>query len=60
MRILALSLLLAFLVTACGTKGPLYLPEKRYPQKAPVEQQEKATDNKTRDTRPTQESQETQ
>lgn len=60
MRILALSLLLAFLVTACGTKGLLYLPEKRYPQKAPVEQQEKAIDNQSSNTQPTQESQETQ
>ncbi len=22
-----------FLLTACGTKGPLYIPEQRYPQK---------------------------
>ncbi len=60
MRILATSLLLAFLVTACGTKGPLYLPEKRYPQKAPVEQAEETTTSKTSDTQPTQKSQETQ
>ena len=23
----------SFLLTACGTKGPLYIPEQRYPQK---------------------------
>jgi predicted small lipoprotein YifL len=23
-----------FGLTACGTKGPLYIPEQRYPQKA--------------------------
>ena len=22
-----------FVLTACGTKGPLYIPEQRYPQK---------------------------
>jgi len=22
-----------FALTACGTKGPLYIPEQRYPQK---------------------------
>lgn len=34
MRIFFLSLLVCLTVTACGTKGPLYLPEKQYPQKS--------------------------
>lgn len=25
---------LALLISACGTKGPLYIPEQRYPQQA--------------------------
>jgi len=32
MRPLCLSILLCLLVTACGTKGPLYIPERQYPQ----------------------------
>lgn len=32
MRIILLSLLFATLLAACGAKGPLYLPEKQYPQ----------------------------
>jgi predicted small lipoprotein YifL len=27
-------ILLSFLLSACGTKGPLYIPEQRYPQAA--------------------------
>lgn len=38
MRTLALTILAALLLAACGVKGPLYIPEKRYPPKAPVEQ----------------------
>jgi len=32
MRPFCLSILLCLLVTACGTKGPLYIPERQYPQ----------------------------
>lgn len=32
MRLFCLSILLCLLVTACGTKGPLYIPEQQYPQ----------------------------
>ncbi len=31
MRLLALCLIVAC-VTACGLKGPLYIPERQYPQ----------------------------
>jgi hypothetical protein len=34
MRIFLIGLLLALTITACGTKGPLYIPEQRYPQEA--------------------------
>jgi predicted small lipoprotein YifL len=34
MRPFCLSILLCLLVTACGTKGPLYIPERQYPQDA--------------------------
>lgn len=27
-----LAVLLGFMLSACGIKGPLYIPEKRYPQ----------------------------
>lgn len=30
--LLYLSLILSLFITACGTKGPLYIPEKKYPQ----------------------------
>ena len=53
MRILALPILLALILTACGTKGPLYIPEKRYPQKTPAEVA-------APDTAPTEKPQETQ
>lgn len=33
-KLIGLSILLATL-NACGTKGPLYIPEQRYPQEAP-------------------------
>jgi predicted small lipoprotein YifL len=32
MRQLTLVLITALLVTACGAKGPLYLPDRKYPQ----------------------------
>lgn len=35
-----LSALLLFIylgITACGTTGPLYIPEQRYPQETPAE-----------------------
>jgi len=28
------ALIVALLVSACGAKGPLYLPEQKYPQPA--------------------------
>jgi predicted small lipoprotein YifL len=35
MRLILLGLLLCLTLTACGSKGPLYLPEKQYPQGNP-------------------------
>ncbi len=36
-------LCLAYAVlSGCGTKGPLYIPEQRYPQKAPEANTDKA------------------
>jgi predicted small lipoprotein YifL len=35
MRLLLLSIILCLTVAACGSKGPLYLPEKQYPQGNP-------------------------
>jgi predicted small lipoprotein YifL len=32
MKKVILSLIAALLLSACGAKGPLYLPEKQYPQ----------------------------
>lgn len=32
MRLILLILLTSLGLTACGAKGPLYLPEKQYPQ----------------------------
>lgn len=32
MRILLLSILTIMILVACGTKGPLYIPERQYPQ----------------------------
>lgn len=32
MKKLIFSLIVVLLLNACGAKGPLYLPEKRYPQ----------------------------
>jgi predicted small lipoprotein YifL len=29
-----LLLLVSYVLTACGTKGPLYIPERQYPQPA--------------------------
>jgi len=37
MRILLACLcIVSTLITSCGTKGPLYLPEKQYPQETPA------------------------
>jgi predicted small lipoprotein YifL len=32
MRLPSLLILACLTLTACGTKGPLYIPEKQYPQ----------------------------
>ena len=32
MKNVLFALMLTLLVSACGAKGPLYLPEKQYPQ----------------------------
>lgn len=32
MRKVSFFLLIAVMLTACGAKGPLYIPEKQYPQ----------------------------
>lgn len=32
MRLISMFLLAGLLLAACGSKGPLYLPEKQYPQ----------------------------
>ena len=34
MRLFLYCLLLSLTLTACGSKGELYLPERQYPQKA--------------------------
>ncbi|MDD2933796.1 MAG: lipoprotein [Methylotenera sp.] len=31
-----LLLLVSYILTACGTKGPLYIPEQQYPQPTPT------------------------
>jgi len=39
-------------LSGCGTKGPLYIPEQRYPQKAQEEAPAKApNDNKSQPTK---------
>ena len=30
-RVVLIMIMLSTVLTACGTKGPLYLPEQRYP-----------------------------
>ena len=35
MRAIVISILLCLMMTACGSKGPLYIPEQRYPQGNP-------------------------
>jgi len=35
-RVLLSSLMLTLALSACGIKGPLYIPEKRYPQNVSV------------------------
>jgi predicted small lipoprotein YifL len=43
-NILIAMLCLAFsILTACGTKGPLYIPEQRYPQKESAPETPKET-----------------
>jgi len=45
MRLLPFILLASFLLAACGTKGPLYIPEKKFPQTAsPSNQAPKQTE----------------
>lgn len=42
MRLTILSVLACLSIVACGTKGPLYIPERQYPQDnqpAPTTQQ---------------------
>ncbi|CAG0980594.1 hypothetical protein MTYP_01740 [Methylophilaceae bacterium] len=34
MRLISFCLLVCLGLAACGTKGPLYIPEKQYPQDA--------------------------
>ena len=34
MRNVILGILICLMVAACGTKGPLYIPEQRYPQES--------------------------
>lgn len=34
MRIVLLGILICLTIAACGTKGPLYIPEQRYPQES--------------------------
>ena len=34
MRNVFLGILICLTLTACGTKGPLYIPEQRYPQES--------------------------
>jgi len=35
MRAILLCIVLSLTVTACGSKGPLYIPEQQYPQGNP-------------------------
>ena len=35
MRLILLAIILCLTLTACGSKGPIYLPEKQYPQGNP-------------------------
>ncbi|HEY8117798.1 MAG TPA: lipoprotein [Methylophilaceae bacterium] len=32
MRFITILLLTGLILSSCGTKGPLYIPEKQYPQ----------------------------
>jgi len=36
MRTLLIIVTMAMLLTACGTKGRLYIPEQQYPQPTPA------------------------
>lgn len=37
-KIFSLCVLIAMTLVSCGVKGPLYIPEKKYPQDASVKQ----------------------
>jgi predicted small lipoprotein YifL len=37
-KLLGVSVLLAMTLSACGVKGPLYIPEKKYPQNVSLQQ----------------------
>ena len=34
MRNVLIGILICLTIAACGTKGPLYIPEQRYPQES--------------------------
>jgi predicted small lipoprotein YifL len=36
MRALLITIALTMILSACGTKGPLYIPEQQYPQETPA------------------------
>jgi predicted small lipoprotein YifL len=57
LRLLNLSLffsicLLSLFLSACGTKGALYIPEKKYPQAASLDQQANKPSEKATSTQP--------
>ncbi len=37
-KLLSVSVFLAITLSACGVKGPLYIPEKKYPQNVSLQQ----------------------
>ena len=51
MRVILLSILLCLTMTACGTKGPLYIPEKKYPQSQDSKPQDTTDTTKTLDSK---------
>ncbi|HEY0268872.1 MAG TPA: lipoprotein, partial [Methyloradius sp.] len=44
--------LLSVVLSACGTKGPLYIPEKKYPQAASPGNQSHPQTEKARSSQP--------